>query len=175
MQPTDHEQTPESFQPVAGVLAFLLPGLGHAYLGDPKRGLLIGVGVLGLFVGGLLIGGVDVVDSREDFWWFVGQAPVGPVAFAVDRVNQTYMKATDPSPTDPHVQSNPRGWFETHPVRRVKSVGHMNEIGSLFATIAGMLNAVCIIDAVWHAPRRRRATPLPAPAPAMTTPAGEPA
>lgn len=175
MEPIDHDQTQETFQPVAGALALLLPGLGHAYLGDPKRGMLIGVGVLGLFFGGLLIGGVDVVDSREDFWWFVGQAPVGPVAFAVDQVNQRYLKATDPPPTDPQAQSNPRRWFETHAVRRMKSVGHMNEIGSLFATIAGMLNAVCIIDAVWHAPRRRRATLAPAPAPAAVVAGGEPA
>ena len=48
----------------AAVLGWILPGLGHASLGDRRRGLLVGGGVLGLFLGGLLIGGLDVVDRR---------------------------------------------------------------------------------------------------------------
>ncbi len=149
----------ESFQPVAGVLAFLLPGLGHAFLGEPRRAVLIGAGVLSLFLGGLLIGGVDVVDSREDRWWFIGQAPAGPIAFLVDWIHQSQLKADDPPP------AADADALEGRTPIRVKSLAHANEIGSLFATIAGMLNAIAIIDAAWHAPpgaiRRRRVRPQP--------------
>jgi len=62
---------------VAGVLAAVLPGLGHLYLGQARRAAYAAAAVLGLFFGGLLIGGIDVVDAREDKWWFVGQAFVG--------------------------------------------------------------------------------------------------
>ena len=71
----------------AAVLGWILPGLGHASLGDRRRGLLVGGGVLGLFLGGLLIGGLDVVDRREDHLWFLAQAGAGPVALVADYAN----------------------------------------------------------------------------------------
>ena len=77
----------------AGVCAMLFPGLGHLYRGEPKRGILAAIGVLGMFFGGMLIGGVDVIDSREDKWWFYGQAFVGPLAFGVDWYHQNQLKA----------------------------------------------------------------------------------
>lgn len=118
-QPTE----PEEFQPVAAVLAWVLPGLGHAYLGDLKRGLLVGGGVMFLFLGGLLVGGIDSVDSGLFFsnklggmWakatgskftpekveggdpvWFLGQIFVGPIALGVDYVHQRSFKVRDPS------------------------------------------------------------------------------
>src|SRR5207244_3626162 len=74
----------DGFEPAAGVLACVFPGLGHWVLGERWRAMAIAAGVLGLFFGGMLIGGIDVVDSREDTIWFVGEALVGPVAFGVD-------------------------------------------------------------------------------------------
>ena len=65
--------------------------------GERLRGVLIAVGVLGLFFGGMLIGGIDVIDSREDRVWFFGQALVGPTAFAVDWAHQTQFKVIDPN------------------------------------------------------------------------------
>jgi hypothetical protein len=35
-----------------------------------------------------------------------------------------------------------------------KSLGRMNELGTLFSTIAGMLNLIVIIDASMHGRRR---------------------
>lgn len=148
----DHPPARETLQMPAGVLAFLLPGAGHLYLGEKKRAIAIMVGVLSLFFGGILIGGVDVVDREEDFWWFLPQAAVGPIAFTVDFVHQRHLKLNDP-PANETAE-----WFIDNPPRRIKSLGHLNEIGSLYATIAGMLNAICIIDALWHAPPRRRRT-----------------
>ncbi len=83
------------FQPVAGVLALLLPGLGHWFLGYRLRGAYIAAGVLSMFATGLLVGGIDVVDREEDFPWFLGQALVGPVAVGVDWVHQNRFKVRD--------------------------------------------------------------------------------
>lgn len=83
------------FQPIAGVLALLLPGLGHWFLGYRRRGVFIAIGVLGLFSGGILIGGIDAVDRREDFPWFLGQALVGPVAIGTDWLHQNHFKVRD--------------------------------------------------------------------------------
>jgi len=147
-EPASNEET---FHPMAGLAAFALPGLGHVALGQTHRGVMILLGILGLFFGGLLIGGVDSIDSREDFWWFVGQAGVGPIAFAVDRVHQTQLKVEDSDAPGGVRSARPD---EDPPIR--KSLGHMNELGSLYVFLAGMLNAIAVIDAMWHAPRQRR-------------------
>jgi hypothetical protein len=175
--PTPPQDTPvnavhpeEQLEPVAGLLAAVLPGLGHWYLGERKRAVLIAVGILGLFFGGILIGGIDVVDSREDTIWFVGEALVGPVAFGVDWVHQHKLKVV--GPTEERLSDG-----RTMTVRKLrsarpdegrdaqgnavpggtppntKSLGRMNELGTLFATIAGMLNLIAIIDALLHARR----------------------
>lgn len=133
-----NSRDPEVFQPVAGVLAAVFPGLGHAALGEVRRGALICLGVMGLFLGGMLIGGIDVVDRHEDKWWFVLQAGVGPTAFVVDSVHQRFVKEDGVSA----------------PER--KSLGRVNEVGSLFAAMAGLVNFIAVIDAFWHAPVRRR-------------------
>lgn len=139
----------ESAQPVAGVLAFLFPGAGHAFLGQPRRAALIAASILALFFSGVLIGGVDIVDRKDDPFWFLGQACIGPTAFVVDRFHQS-MKVADPAARTglraPHPDEKPR--YE-------KSLGKVNEIGALFATLAGLLNLIAVIDAAWHRPRKK--------------------
>lgn len=133
--------------------AMIFPGLGHAVAGEIKRAALIATGVLGLFFGGMFIGGIDVVDSKEDAVWFYGQALVGPLAFGVDWAHQEKFKVIDSSGKlrsafpdegrDPMTgKAVPGG---TPP--NEKSIGKVNELGTLFATLAGMLNLVVILDA----------------------------
>lgn len=139
----------EDLNPVAGLLAFLLPGAGHLFLKKTRRGVMICVGVLGLFFGGMFIGGIDVIDSREDELWFYGQVLVGPVAIAVDRIHQgTKIPNPDvPGQTMTPPPGSPQYFNE-------KSIGKMNELGTLFATIAGMLNLIAILDALFPRPEK---------------------
>jgi hypothetical protein len=148
---------PDGFEPVAGVLACILPGLGHWFLGERWRAVIVAAGVLGLFFGGLLIGGIDVVDSREDAWWFVGEAMVGPLSWGVDYAHQHHFKVYDggklrtanPGETrDAQGNAVPARAGELPP--NSKSLGRMNELGTLFCTIAGMLNLIVIIDALFY-------------------------
>ncbi len=150
---------PEQFDPIALVLACVLPGLGHWYLGEKKRAILIATGVLGLFLGGMLIGGLDVVDSKEDTIWFVGEALVGPLAFGADYYHQNHLKVHVAGPQKmrsalPGEIRNPDGTpgvaapGQNPP--NTKSLGRMNELGTLFSTIAGMMNLIVIIDAAVH-------------------------
>lgn len=166
MTPTRETLDPPPMDPVAGILAIILPGAGHWYQGQAKRGILIGAGILGLFFGGTLIGGIDVVDSKQDRLWFLGQVLVGPVALATDYVHQHHFKALDPttrlprSPMPDEVKDPQSGaWVKGPPGSRPpisKSLGKMNEIGTLYGTVAGMLNLVVIIDALFPGPGRRR-------------------
>jgi hypothetical protein len=146
----------EQLEPFAAALAYALPGLGHLALGRPKRAACIFIGVMGLFFGGIFIGGIDAVDRKEDFWWFVGQAGVGPVAFAVDRVHQNWFKVQDEA-----AAGGPRTMLPDENPKNRKSLGHPNEIGALYATIAGMLNVICVLDCLWHAPRPRPEAHVP--------------
>jgi hypothetical protein len=156
---------PDRFDPAALVLAFVFPGLGHWYLGERKRAYLIAAGILGLFVGGVFIGGVDAVDKKEDTIWFAGQALVGPLAFGVDYVHQNVLKVKVRGPNGqdmvrsawPNEVRGPDGRPMTAQAGQgppnSKSLGRMNELGTLFATIAGMLNLLVIIDAAMHGKR----------------------
>ncbi|MEZ6242707.1 MAG: DUF6677 family protein [Phycisphaerales bacterium] len=177
MPPSDPH--PKGLDLVAGILACLLPGAGQFYRGEPYRGVMAAVGVLGLFLGGMLVGGIDVIDSREDKIWFVGQAFVGPVAFGINYVHQTRFKALDPDtrlprsghPDEMRVSRDLDADGKTEPVwapatdgkgpPNVKSVAKMNEIGTLAATLAGMLNFIIILDALLPTSRSKRGRPHP--------------
>lgn len=167
---SDTPHTP-AFHPLAASLAFLFPGLGHYALGHTRRALAIAAGILSLFLGGILIGGIDVIDRKEDTVWFAGQACVGPLAFAVDYLHQSRFKVHDTravrGPDGRAVQAtilrsahpNEGRDAQGNPVPggtppNRKSIGKVNELGTLFATIAGMINLIAIIDAAWPTHRR---------------------
>jgi len=115
-QTDDHP--PDSPQPLAALLAFAFPGLGHLYLRQRRRAAMVALGVLGLFITGLLTAGIDAVDSGAWYleklgratgkpvrWvrtdgdpiWFLGEMFCGPMAFAVDAYHQTQLKVIDRS------------------------------------------------------------------------------
>ncbi|MHC4947160.1 MAG: DUF6677 family protein [Planctomycetota bacterium] len=133
--PQERSNQGGQLNPGAALLAFAWPGLGHVSLGHRRRGLLIMFGVLLLFLGGVLIGGVDSVDRREDKLWFLAQAACGPVAFATDFINQSYVKQL---PEETRL--------------RTTSLGRVNEMGTLFSALAGLMNLVVILDALNSAP-----------------------
>ena len=158
--------TPVRFHPLAGLAAIVLPGLGHVVLGERLRGLCAGVGVLGLVLTGLVVGGVDAVDRREDRVWFLGQALLGPIAFGINQYHQSSLKAYDtdmlardpsralrsamPGETRAHDSRGLAVWVAAQPgdpKPATKGVGRANELGMLFITLAGMLNLIVIVDA----------------------------
>ena len=197
-----HGPPAHGFDLPAGILAIILPGLGHIARGEKKRGLLAGAAVLAMFFGGMLIGGIDVIDSREDRWWFYGQALVGPIALGIDRVHQNEFKAygviheTDASGrpvyhTTERLLQGPHRLRSVYPgetrkiadveirdandnvreIRRmpvaapagpgegppnIKSLAKVNEIGTLYALCAGMLNLIVILDALFPTRSRRK-------------------
>lgn len=142
-----------------------------------------------MFLGGMLIGGIDVVDKKEDFVWFLGQSLVGPVAFGTDYIHQHFIKVRDPRTgqirsahpneiRDPKtgnaievrdpLSGAPREFLDsrTGQVRlgttadrppNTKSIGRVNEVGTLFCTLAGMLNLICLIDVAKRRPVDRPA------------------
>jgi len=122
------------FDPARLVLGWLWPGLGHLSLRQPRRGGLIMAGVLAMFLIGVLVGGVDVVDRREDFLWFLPQAGNGPIAFAADYLNATYVKSG---------------------ITGTPSLNRVNDLGTLFVALGGLMNLAAMIDAATRHPASR--------------------
>jgi len=139
----------------AAVLAWVVPGAGYAMLGDVRRGVLAGAGVLGLFLAGILIGGVDVVDRTEDSLWFAAQAGTGPIAWVADFANTELVKAgrvgelIEVPSGDPRIPAQPE-------VSSLKGVARPNEFGTLYGAMAGLMNVAVILDVLT---RRREGRP----------------
>ena len=63
--------------PVVGLLAWLVPGAGHFYLGLRKRALLLFIAIELTYFIGLYIGTIRVVDPAHSMFWFVAQVFAG--------------------------------------------------------------------------------------------------
>ena len=115
------------------ICSWLMPGLGYWLIGERVRGWIAGICIILLFLGGLLIGGVRVVQAPAalstnallDKPWFVPQVLTGPVA-----VVSAVAAARVPPSRD--------------------STSRSNEIGMLYAAIAGMLNLLVLMDAAYR-------------------------
>jgi hypothetical protein len=156
---------PTQFNPLAGLAALIFPGAGHLVLGRPKRAALICVGVMGLFLFGLLIGGIDAIDSRNDKIWFYGQMLVGAPTLAVNYAHQQNFKAADPNnnlirsgyPGEHRQMVNGVAVWQPLTEEQVASgmgppnvpgLGRINEIAMLSIVLAGMLNIIVFLDAL---------------------------
>jgi hypothetical protein len=115
----------------AVVLGWIIPGLGHVSLGQKRRGFLIMGGILFLVLCGILVGGIDAVDHKNDGLWFIAQVWCGPIVVGVDLLNQALIA---PLPV-------------ADKVTRV-GLSHANEIGTLFIAMAGLMNFVVLLDVV---------------------------
>ncbi len=129
----------------APFLAWLWPGLGHLSLGYRRRAVLAMIGVLGMFITGAAIGGVDSVDSKDDGAWFIAQAGNGPIAFGVDALNQNLLKTGKVGTLiDPPLS----GAGSTPPpaISSYKGLGAANEFGTLFIALGGLMNMILVMD-----------------------------
>ena len=141
------EETPVHV--ASGLLGWIWPGLGHLRNGDGRRGRLVMLGVVGLFLAGVLVGGVDCVDRREDGLWFLAQAGAGPIAFLVDAANSLLLKSGKVGEMLP--MTLPNGTMTQ--VNSFRSVGVVNDMGTLFTAMAGLMNVVAVLDAL-RGPRK---------------------
>lgn len=63
--------------PVVALLAWIVPGAGHFYLGLRKRALLLFIAIELTYFMGLYIGTIRVVDPAQSMFWFVAQVFAG--------------------------------------------------------------------------------------------------
>lgn len=130
------------------IVGWFVPGLGHILIGDKKRGAIVAAGICSLWLLGLLIGGVTVIDCFDNsdpsagsrsinlpFLAQVGVAPsLGVTVWHHRKASAWHDSHLDDSPSP---QSN-AGF--------VPSFGRVNEQGVLLTSLAGMLNMMAILD-----------------------------
>ena len=128
----------------AAVAAWVFPGLGHAMSGELKRGAVLAVSIGLLWIAGLGIGGISVIEGRTASGqvrpWFFGQMLIAPsllVEYTHDRYRAQY-GGQEPEP-DP-----------ARPTLYEPSYGKPYEIGTLYTALAGLLNLLAIVDVVYR-------------------------
>ena len=80
---------------------------------------------------GIFVGGIDAVDHQNDKLWFIAQIFCGPLVIGIDLLTQTYIANTP---------------VETKTT--LVGLSHVNEIGTLFVAMAGLMNFVVMLDAL---------------------------
>ena len=136
---------------MAALLAWMVPGLGHLYQGRTGKGILYAVCILGLYLLGMVMGEWKVV-----YWRWVNPLN-NPEKFCLHYVGQFFVGL----PALPAlIQSTLHlyGWdpilwgFMAEPSQIALNglqnrVSKLVEIGTIYTTVAGLLNILAIYDA----------------------------
>ncbi|RME41614.1 MAG: hypothetical protein D6788_00825 [Planctomycetota bacterium] len=141
--------------PMAGLLSWLVPGLGHLYLGQRARGIVLMVTVTVTFWTGVAIGGVrSTIDPRERQLWFIAQMGTAGNTLAgyglhllVDDRDGKADGTRARAERDPHTASRP--------ATSSPAYAHWisSEVGVHYTGVAGLLNLLVIFDALGRAER----------------------
>ena len=128
--------------PLVALAGWLVPGSGYWLIGQKTRAVVIGASVILLFLLGILIAGVAVVEAPSlggggsllgrilQKPWFLGQVMAGPIGVISAWIGD--------------------GVAGEYPAAKAR----LGEIGTLYTAVAGMLNLLAIIDASHRASNR---------------------
>ena len=117
---------------LAAIFAWLIPGLGHWWIGERVRGIILFVVVTVTFWGGVAVAGIrSTVTAKENGAWIAAQLCVGPQAIAALYMSDEIKKKADE---------------ETY-----KASWPASTIGVVYAGVAGLLNLLIIIDVLARA------------------------
>jgi hypothetical protein len=136
---------------VAAILAWLIPGLGHLYQGRTAKGLLFLICVLSTFLYGLYLSDGRAVYAS----WVEGDkrlyylCQLGAGLPALPALVQTYLVRNGKAPLLGGIMAPPvtpaqlSEWYKT--------LNIYFDLGTVYTTIAGLLNILVIYDA-WGGP-----------------------
>ena len=113
-----------AFLLTVGLSAWLIPGAGHWILNERKRAVIICVGIVITFLIGLYIGSIGVIDPVGAKPWYVAQIMNTPAVAFLGSASKS----------------------GNYPV-----FAKASEIGQIYTSVSGMLNLLCIINAIYIA------------------------
>ena len=109
---------------VVGLLSWLIPGAGYLWLKERKRAVIIFVAVSVIFCIGLYVGSIGVIDPYGSWPWYTAQMMSSPVVAVIGHISVG-------------------GGYPVY--------GRPREIGQIYTGIAGLLNLLCLVNAVYLA------------------------
>ncbi len=109
---------------VAAALAWAVPGAGHFYAGKRGKAALFFALISGTFFFGLLISGFKCVSYTQQPYWFIGQVFAGIASLATAFID---------------------------PARDSLEISEELDVGTLFTTVAGLLNLLVVLNAIAEA------------------------
>ncbi len=114
------------FSLIVGSLSWLVPGAGHFVLKEKERSIIIFVTIVLTFCIGIYIGSIGVINLYGATPWYVVGAQVmnSPMVLVLGRFTAG-------------------GAYPVH--------GWPNEIGQIYTSTAGLLNLLCVVNAVYMA------------------------
>ena len=112
------------FLVLVGLLGWVLPGAGHLAIKETKRASIIFITIAGIFVTGLFVGSIGIIDSVSAWPWYLAQIMVSPAVFILDGIVKD-------------------GGYEVF--------GRAQDIGQIYTAVAGLLNLLCVLSAVYMA------------------------
>ena len=114
-----------------GLSAWLIPGGGHFVIKEKTHAIIIFITIVLTFCAGLYIGSIGVVDPVGAKPWYFAQILNSPAVIALGLLTESggYMVYSRPA-----------------------------EIGQIYTSITGLLNLLCIVNAVYWAHLRRLGT-----------------
>ena len=108
---------------LVGIAGWWIPGAGHLIIGESKRAAIIFFSIAFAFVLGIWLGSIAVIDAGTPWYW--AQMLNSPaVAYLAHLSGSVY---------------------------HLESYGKPREMGEIYTAIAGMLNLLCIVNAVYMA------------------------
>jgi hypothetical protein len=132
---------------LAGLLAWLVPGLGHLYQGRVKKAILFAVCIHGLFWTGFAQGSWKVVwlrwDRQEQTWAYLAQFGMGAAALPA-LVNEPAQRRWLPEAIRDFELPPPE---ETLNELHLK-YGKLMDVFVIYTVVAGLLNYFVIYDAL---------------------------
>ncbi len=162
---------------VATFLAWLVPGAGHVYLGKVRRGVILFVTISATFWAGIAVGGVMTLDPQNERWWFVAQMFTGVHGLVgwrrQDAAHEAYLaELRDDSKFRSETEmlrdellsvrsgarrrmllerlaAHRRVYLDAYQARDgVALVAPGDTIARAYAGVAGLLNLICVFDAM---------------------------
>jgi hypothetical protein len=141
---------------IAALLAWIVPGAGHVYLGRTLRGVILFVAIGATFWAGVAVGGVMTIDSRYDRWWFCAQSLCGVHSLiGWYRQEQVYKEVAKElgkkrievppggRPTDEQMRVD-----EKLQAGGIVVANSSENVARAYSGIAGLLNLLCVFDVV---------------------------
>jgi TM2 domain-containing membrane protein YozV len=151
-KPSDKTTPPKANPALAGLLAWLVPGAGHLYLDRPVRAAVLFIVIQGLFWSGVAVGGVFTINPRQEVWWTRAQLLTGlggVVSYQRQKTRYNeYFRAIlhdEPRLTQPQRDAAVDELLARDHLALVQPT---SGVAYVLSGVAGMLNLMCIFDAV---------------------------